>query len=78
MSARDEYPEDSELGARRPVYYGNFKNGNGDVNKLVWAVAAFLAVAMFSLGGIVASKVWDISERVARIEATVQYLVNKP
>lgn len=70
-----DYSEDSELGGPR---YVQIKNGNGDLNKAMWAIAGTLAIALMGLGGVVASKVWDISERVARIEATVQYLVSKP
>ncbi len=73
---RDEYSgyEDTELGPR----YVQYKNGNGDVNKVVWAIAAVLALTFMSLGGVVASKVFDMAERVARIEAQMQNLLNRP
>lgn len=79
MAPRDEYPEDCELGGEPPPtvihnHYSQSKNGNGNgngVNKLVWGCAAVLALMILGIQAFVGSKVWEISERLARVEATL-------
>lgn len=69
---RDDEEEaygDVPRGWPRVVYRNGNGNGNGDVNKIVWAAAGFLVVVIIGIQSFVAAKVWDISERVARLEA---------
>jgi hypothetical protein len=45
-------------------------NGNGNgLNKVIWAIAGVLAIMILGIQSFVAAKVWDISERLARVEA---------
>lgn len=77
MVPRDQYPDDSELGGEPPPtvihnHYSQNRNGNGNgVNKLVWGCAAVLALMILGIQAFVGSKVWEISERLARVEATL-------
>lgn len=72
----DDYPDDSELGGPPPRiihnhHYSQTKNGNGTVNKLVWGAAGVLALTILGINAFVGAKVWEISERLARVEATL-------
>lgn len=71
MSHRDDYPEDSEVGAPRygPVIY---RNGNAAVNKIVWAIAGTLAVGYLALQAWTTTRLvdsqLDVAQRLSRIE----------
>jgi hypothetical protein len=69
----DDYPEDSELG--RPVvhnHYAQSKNGNGSVNKAIWAMSGVLLVGLLA----VQAFMWrdqlsfqrEVIDRLARVE----------
>lgn len=77
MAPRDDYDPESELGGDpAPTvihnHYSQNRNGSGNgVNKLVWGCAAVLALMLLGIQAFVGSKVWEISERLARVEATL-------
>ena len=51
-------------------------NGNG-VNKLVYGVAGVLTMVMLTIGGVALVKLYDMGERLARIESTVDILLRQ-
>lgn len=75
--------EDPPPSIVRPVevhnHFSQSKNGNGaSVNKLVWGCAVVLAVMILGIQSYVGAKVWEMSERLARVEATLQARPNQP
>lgn len=78
MSNRDEYPEDSEVGGPAPhIHYHQSKNGNGDVNKVVWGVAAFAVICLVTINGIMWSKLWDMADSMARLETQMTMVLQR-
>lgn len=69
----DEIFDDPLSAARgRQVVHNHYeqrKNGNGDVNKLVWGVAAFTSITLIAVTAFFGTKIWEMSASVARLEA---------
>lgn len=75
---REDYPEDSELGNPRVVNnYLQTKNGNGDVNKVVWGIAAFAVICLVTINGIMWSKLWTMSETMVRLETQMNIVLQR-
>lgn len=76
----DEIFDDPLSAARgRQIVHNHYntqtKNGNGNgngVNKLVWGCAGVFALTILGINAFVGAKVWEISERLARVETTLE------
>jgi hypothetical protein len=73
-----EYPEDSEVGAPRVVHnhYNQSKSGNGgnDASRL----NTILLAALIAIIGFVGVNVWNMNDRLARVETNVSTLLARP
>lgn len=52
-------------------------NGNGDVNKVVWGVAAFSTITLVAVTAFFGSKIWEMSASVARLEAQMLIVLQR-
>lgn len=82
MVPRDQYPDDSELGGEPPPtvihnHYSQSKNGNGDVNKIVWGIAAFAVICLVTINGVMWSKLWTMSETMTRLETQMAIVLQR-
>lgn len=82
MPHHDDYDPESELGGEPATvihnHYSQSKSGNGNgVNKLVWGCAAVLALMILGIQAFVGGKVWEMSDRLARVEATLEARLNQ-
>ena len=78
----DEIFDDPLSASRgRPIenhyHYSQRKNGNGDVNRVVWAVAAFATVSLVTITAFFGVKIWGMSESVARLEAQMTIVLQR-
>lgn len=51
-------------------------HGNG-VNKLVWGVASLFGAVLLTIGGVAIHKLYDLGERVARVETLVEMMAKR-
>jgi len=65
--------EDCEL-APREVHYHQTKNGNGDASRL----NTILLAALIAIIGFVGVNVWNMNDRLARVETNVSTLLARP
>lgn len=55
----------------------NHYHSNG-ANKIVWGIASVFGLALLTIGGVALHKLYDLGERMARVEIVVDYLAKKP
>lgn len=73
----DDYPPDSEVGAPRVVHnhYSQSRNGNGGNTSQLNTI---LLAALIAIIGFVGVNVWNMNDRLARVETNVSTLLARP
>lgn len=51
-------------------------HGNG-TTKLVWGAASLFGITLLTICGVALAKVYDLGERMARVETTLEILVKQ-
>lgn len=77
--ARREYPDDSEIGGEPPpqIVHNHYqtKNGNGGSN--ISTLNSILLACLLGIVGFVGLKVWNMSERLVKVETNIETILRE-